>query len=86
MSLLQTRIAKTYALEELEEQDDSLPGVVMEYNMHVFGRVAVGVVAILKGLSWQGLLATSPQVRNRLKYTRRGHAHLARHGSASSSR
>lgn len=59
---LTTCIAQTYALEELEEQDDSLPSVNMENDMHVFGRAAVGVVAVLKGLSWQGLLATSPQV------------------------
>lgn len=50
------------ALSELEEHDDSLPGVILANDMHSFGQIMVGVVAVLKGLSWQGLLATSPQV------------------------
>ncbi|CAM9199784.1 unnamed protein product [Scytosiphon promiscuus] len=52
---------KAYALSQLEEEDDDLQRVIVEKNMHTFGRIIVGIVAGLKALSWQGLLATSPQ-------------------------
>ncbi|CAB1117800.1 unnamed protein product [Ectocarpus sp. CCAP 1310/34] len=51
-----------YALSRLEEEDDDLQRVIVERNMHTFGRIVVGIVAGLKALSWQGLLATFPQV------------------------
>lgn len=47
---------------QLEEEDDDLQRVIVEKNMHTFGRVVVGIVAGLKALAWQGLLATCPQV------------------------
>eukprot|EP00903_Cladosiphon_okamuranus_P016208 g14956.t1 len=52
---------KAYALGQLEEEDDDRQRVIVEENMHTFGRIVVGVVAGLKALSWQGLLATCPQ-------------------------
>ena len=51
-----------YALSELEQEDDDLQGVIVGNHMHAFGRIVVGTVAVLQALSWQGLLATSPQV------------------------
>lgn len=59
-SLFCTR--KAYALTQLGEEDDDLQRVIVEKHMHTFGRIIVGVVAGLKALSWQGLLATCPQV------------------------
>lgn len=53
---------QTYALNQLMEEDDDLQRVVVGKNMHTFARVVIVVVAILKAMSWQGLLATSPQV------------------------
>ncbi|CAM9393900.1 unnamed protein product [Ectocarpus fasciculatus] len=52
---------KAYALSQLEEEDDDLQRVIVEKNMHTFGRIVVGIAAGLKALSWQGLLATFPQ-------------------------
>ncbi|CAM9235093.1 unnamed protein product, partial [Laminaria digitata] len=52
---------KPYALIELEQEDDDLQGVIVGSHMHVFGRIVVGTVALLQALSWQGILATSPQ-------------------------
>ncbi|CAM9599390.1 unnamed protein product [Ectocarpus sp. 6 AP-2014] len=52
---------KAYALSQLEEEDDDLQRVIVERNMHTFGRIVVGIAAGLKALSWQGLLATFPQ-------------------------
>ncbi|CAN0238541.1 unnamed protein product, partial [Ectocarpus sp. 13 AM-2016] len=52
---------KAYALGQLEEEDDDLQRVIVERNMHTFGRIVVGIAAGLKALSWQGLLATFPQ-------------------------
>eukprot|EP00752_Nemacystus_decipiens_P009234 g8248.t1 len=57
---------KAYALSQVEEEDDDLQRVIVEKNMHRFGRIIVGIVAGLKALSWQGLLATCPQVYNRV--------------------
>lgn len=54
--------AQAYALDQLSEEDDDLQRVIVEKNMHTFGRIVVGIVAALKALSWQGLLATCPQV------------------------
>ena len=53
---------QAYALGQLEEEDDDLQRVTVEKNMHTFGRIVVAIVAGLKALSWQGLLATCPQV------------------------
>lgn len=55
-------LTQAYALSQLEQEDDDLQRVIVENNMHTFGRIIVGIVAGLKALSWQGLLATSPQV------------------------
>lgn len=55
---------QAFALSQLEEEDDDLPRVIVERNMHTFGRIVVGIAAGLKALSWQGLLATFPQVLN----------------------
>eukprot|EP00904_Undaria_pinnatifida_P007356 jgi/Undpi1/3750/HiC_scaffold_16.g07119.m1 len=52
---------KPYALSQLEQEDDDLQGVIIGSHMHAFGRIVVGTVAVLQALSWQGLLATSPQ-------------------------
>ncbi|CBN76936.1 hypothetical protein Esi_0024_0069 [Ectocarpus siliculosus] len=52
---------KAYALSQLEDEDDDLQRVIVERNMHAFGRIVVGIAAGLKALSWQGLLATFPQ-------------------------
>lgn len=49
-------------MSQLEEGDDDLERVVVGKNMHKYGQIVVGVVAALKALSWQGILATSPQV------------------------
>lgn len=54
-------VDKTYALAQLEEEDD-LERVVFSKHMHTFARITVGILAALKALSWQGLLATYPQV------------------------
>lgn len=56
------RSAQVYALSQLEEEDDDLQSVIVGRNMHTFGRIVVGIAAGLKALSWQGLLATFPQV------------------------
>ena len=53
---------QAYALAQLEEQDDDQQRAVVAQHMHVFGRITMALVAALKALSWQGLLATSPQV------------------------
>lgn len=55
-------VDKIYALAQLEEEDDDLQRVVLSKHMHTFARITVGILATLKALSWQGLLATYPQV------------------------
>lgn len=60
---------KTYALAQLEEEDDDLQRVVVGKHMYVFARITVGILAALKALSWQGLLATYPQVMSLKPYT-----------------
>lgn len=52
-------------MSELDEEDDDLQRVIVERHMHAFARIVVAAVAVLKALSWQGLLATSPQVCTR---------------------
>lgn len=48
---------------ELDRGDDATPGATLEKEMNELGVMAVGIVSVLKVLSWQGVLATSPQVR-----------------------
>lgn len=53
---------QTYAVYEFNLRDGGLDGTILENDMKPFARVIIGAVAMLKAFSWQGILATSPQV------------------------